>query len=230
MTYRRGIVRLSPLPAILLLGGAALLGGCGSASKPASPPAVQLSLTAPVDGATVAVRNIDVLGTIRPNNAVVVVAGKRVRVVNGAFKQPLLLRRPLTRISVVVNASGYVGSTSWVTVHYVPAPAPASGSAGDTASIATMAPAGKGASVPAPSPRDSELGAGFITGCTRAGGSIAGCQCVWSQLVKRGFDTAAQWKAALESWRRSFLSNGTISYGPAFRDAILACVATLRHG
>lgn len=107
---------------IVVLGaGLALLSGCGAASTSKSTLSrVQVSLTAPTSGAKVAVSTIEVLGTITPENAVLHVSGRRVRVRHGVFKTPILLHRGLTRIRIEARAKGFVGSSVIVSVRYAP--------------------------------------------------------------------------------------------------------------
>jgi hypothetical protein len=104
---------------VVLGAGLALLSGCGAASTP-TPSKVQVSLTAPTDGAKVAVPTIEVLGSIVPKNAVLNVSGKRVRVRHGAFRTVILLHKGLTRIRLKAKAKGFVGSSITVWVHYAP--------------------------------------------------------------------------------------------------------------
>jgi hypothetical protein len=77
---------------------------------------------APTNGATVSVRSLDVLGTVSPRDAVVLVSGRRARVAGGEFKLPLTLTGAVTHITVVATARGYVTSTTPRTVHYAAAP------------------------------------------------------------------------------------------------------------
>jgi hypothetical protein len=100
------------LPLVVACG---VVSGCGAAQTPGS---VQVSLTAPVDGATVNVHRIVVLGTVRPKLAVVTVSGKRVRVINGTFRHPFVLRQRLTRIRVVASAAGLAGSATDISILY----------------------------------------------------------------------------------------------------------------
>lgn len=212
----------------LAVGACAALGGCGSASPPAS---VQLSLTAPVNGATVVVPRIVVFGTIEPKNARVTVAGKTVQVSDGAFRQSLSLKKRLTTIDVRASASGYVGSSTEVEVHYAPAPParavrhPQPGAGGGARAIASVdATSGGGGQASGYRPT-STAERDFLTGCARTNAQVTGCECVYSQLVKAGFVSEARWEALLLSWRRSFLANGTIVYPSPVRNAILACAA-----
>jgi hypothetical protein len=154
---------------VVLGAGFALLSGCGAAStsNPASS-RVQVSLTAPTDGARVAVPTIEVLGTITPKNAVLRVSGKRVRVRHGAFKTPILLHKGLTRIRIKARAKGFLGSSVSVSVRYAP---PRGG---------TVAAAGgeSGASQAQPSSQSARAsgrsGGGFTHGVGSLGKALSG--------------------------------------------------------
>jgi hypothetical protein len=177
-----------------------------------------------VDGATVVVPGIVVLGTIEPKDAVVLVSGKRATVHNGAFKWPLVLRHRVTRIKVIARARGFVASTTELAVTYRPdhrrSPhAVRAGAVQSSPASASLVPLGGGADGTLP----SGPGAAFVAGCTNSGGSVIGCTCVWSELTKRGFDTEPQLEALAEQWRRSFLSKGVIAFPPALRNAVLSC-------
>lgn len=214
--------------ALLTTGACAAAVGCGSAKTPAS---VQLSLTAPVNGATVVVPKILMVGTIEPRDGHVMVAGKKVRVTNGAFRQPLFLTKRLTTIDVRVIAPRHVGARTEIAVHYTPsrggrppsgrtsasqgaAPAPIGGARNSSSGTGAFSSGGA-----ASAERDS------VMGCTSSGASTAGCECVYAHLVKERFASQAQWDALFAFWRRSFRANGTIAYPPAVRKAILACSA-----
>lgn len=217
--------------AALLFVACGMAVGCGGA---ATPSAVHVSITAPVDGATVVVPGIEVLGTIEPKNGVVTVSGKRAQVENGTFRRPMLLTTRLTRIKIVARARGYVDSTMEVSVSYQPRPRPASGGV-----------AGSPGSSSGPNSSDSDhrpssgmdnggppsgLEAGFVGGCTNSGGSVGGCTCVWRELNQRGFNTQPQFEALAEQWRRSFLSKGVIAFPPALKSAVLACASDFGPG
>lgn len=61
----------------------------------------------PVDGATVAIRDIEVVGDVAPQAAVVRVAGRRVRVRAGAFRARMRLHTGVNRIRVFASTRGY---------------------------------------------------------------------------------------------------------------------------
>jgi hypothetical protein len=217
--------------AVLLSIACGLAVGCGGSRTPAT---VNVSITAPVDGATVVVPRIVVLGTVEPRNAVVVVSGKRAQVEHGVFKRPLLLRGRLTRIKIVARAQGYVGSATDVYVTYKPEPRPspprASVQSGVQSSSAQVYSGTLPSSGVAAGGLPSEVGTDFVAGCSSNGGSVGGCECVWRELTKRGFDSRAQFEALLEQWKRSFLSKGVIAYPPVIKHAILSCGADFRVG
>ena len=98
----------------------ALAVGCGSGGTPKGPPVVHLSLTAPVDGARLNVRNVLVLGTVDPPAASVRVAGHPTPVANGSFRHWVSLRRGLTRIGIEAKARGYISAAMSVAVHSGP--------------------------------------------------------------------------------------------------------------
>jgi hypothetical protein len=94
------------------LAGSALIGcgaaatGCGQ-SGVTPPPSVQVSLTAPTDGATISTRNLLVFGTVDPPSAAVTVAGIRVRVANGVFRHWMSLGWGARLIRLEATAPGY---------------------------------------------------------------------------------------------------------------------------
>jgi hypothetical protein len=90
------------------LCAAALAGSCGQTRS--SPRAVHLTVTAPIDGAAVAVRSVVVFGKVDPAGAAVTVAGKHPRVMDGVFRQPMALRRGLNHIELVASAAGYMSA------------------------------------------------------------------------------------------------------------------------
>ncbi|MFZ0042821.1 MAG: hypothetical protein WAK93_16035 [Solirubrobacteraceae bacterium] len=87
-------------------------GGSGAAH------AVSLSLVAPTSGATVGVREIEVVGNVTPAGAAVTVGGQPAKVSGGAFKQTLRLSLPSTTIQVSASAPGLTPATASTTVHY----------------------------------------------------------------------------------------------------------------
>jgi hypothetical protein len=93
-----------------------MLVGCGSSAKP--PTRISLSVSVPVDGATVAVPDIEVEGTVTPAAAFVQVAGHPVGVRGGEFSRAMLLHLGTNRIQIVAAAPGYPSTGSDLTVHY----------------------------------------------------------------------------------------------------------------
>ncbi len=109
---RRGLLSFA------LTGSLGLLcAGCG-AGLSSTPPAVAVAVTAPISGATVGVRAIDVSGTVAPAGARVVVAGHTATVRGGAFLAPLRLTSARTRIQIVASARGYRPASLQTTVRY----------------------------------------------------------------------------------------------------------------
>lgn len=215
----RPIVKLAGI--LCVAAGAAA--GCGAAS---TPPTVQLSITAPVNGASVVVPGILVTGTVEPKNAAVTISGRNAQVKNGVFRSPILLRARLTRIRIAATAHGYVSSVTEVAVGYSPrASSRVSSSSSDQAPAAAATSAGSSGSTLPPG-----SDAAFVTGCTSGGASDAACVCVWRELIKRGFTSESQWEALIVQWRRTFLSKGVIEFPRALRDAVVACGPEFREG
>jgi hypothetical protein len=108
----RGLV----LTAVAVLVSLALV-GCGAAAAPV-PHVTSVSVTVPVDGATVATRNIEVVGAVLPQAARVRVAGRGIRVRAGAFKARMRLHAGVNRIRVFASARGYGHARTELTVRY----------------------------------------------------------------------------------------------------------------
>jgi len=198
------------------------IAGCGG-SATATAPKVEVSLSAPTDGATVIVSRIEVLGTVAPDNAVLRVSGRHVRVRHGAFDTGISLRRGLTHIRIEARAAGFLSSSTVISVRYAPRRSTPAGSLGGAAAPSP-------ASVPS---RGGGQGGGDIPPAARAeaisrcsdgnGGGTALCTCVFDRLDKAGFNTMAQWQALVEQWRQSLLSSGVIRYPRVMKGAIIAC-------
>jgi hypothetical protein len=216
------LVALAPLAAT----------GCGLSGGSSGPARATVSLIAPTDGATVGVRKIEVYGRVEPASAEVVVAGHRVRVTNGVFRQPMMLHKRLTRIRVKATAKGAPGSTTVVRVGYVrrrrahQRPIPTSPAA---TSVAAPPPPAQGAA-PSPSQVGGVSEAEFVDSCSASSGNISLCTCMFDQLASSGFNTTAQWQAVVEDWRRSFLANGVITYPPVLKTAIVNCAQSAAGG
>jgi hypothetical protein len=104
-------------PAITALVCALAVASCGTASTPA----VQLTLTAPTDGAVVSGGWVEVFGSVSPATATVDVSGKRAAGARGSFRQRLDLRSGVTHIRVVATAPGYRRATMHLAVRSQPA-------------------------------------------------------------------------------------------------------------
>ena len=112
--------RERPLPVTLLVAAliGLLLAGCGSAAP--APRALSLTVTVPVNGITVKVPRIEVLGTIAPARGAVRVGGRRVRVRRGGFRAGIHLHRGLNRIRIIAAEPGLGRTRSTVTVVFHP--------------------------------------------------------------------------------------------------------------
>jgi hypothetical protein len=97
---RRALATLGSALLVSLAGAA-----CGGSSSPAP---VKVVITAPTDGATVAVSSIYALGTVEPAGAVVDLSGRRLHVAHGTFRQRVLLHRGLNRLTLVARAPGHL--------------------------------------------------------------------------------------------------------------------------
>jgi hypothetical protein len=107
------------LACIALAGcGAGSSGSPGSAPSPAGAPAPALALTAPTTGATVGVHQIEVVGTVTPQNAVVRVAGQPATTSQGKFRRAVWLRRPTTTIQITAAAPGHAPTAFTTVVHF----------------------------------------------------------------------------------------------------------------
>jgi hypothetical protein len=214
--------RIPKLSAVPLFITYTLIASCGSSASPA---AVKVSLSAPVDGATVVVPGIVVLGTIEPKTAVVTVSGKPARVAGGTFRRDITLRKRRTRIAIVASARGYTRSTIVVFVTYVSNPRSARAHAGIAIGKRSQPRPAPGGVASAGSSLPPGAEATFVTGCSESGGSEAGCTCVWRELEKRGFNSTRAWAALVRGWRRSFLSSGVIAFPPVLKGAMMSCAA-----
>jgi Glucodextranase, domain B/PASTA domain len=89
------------LPAVL-----AAAVGCGDEAPPPPRPPVQLSLTAPSDGAVAREPTVQVSGRVSPSGARVIVVGERVAVNGGGFSTSVDLREGSNVIDVGASAAG----------------------------------------------------------------------------------------------------------------------------
>lgn len=100
---------------------AGVVAGCGSAATTTGPPTVNVSLTAPSYGAVVGVQDIDVVGSVNPESAVVRVDHVRAHVAKaGSFKSHLTLHPGRNRIKIIASAHGYKRATVSVWLRYHP--------------------------------------------------------------------------------------------------------------
>jgi hypothetical protein len=192
---------------------AVIVAGCGGTQ---SPPAVQLALTAPTEGAEVDVRNIKVFGTVNPANATVLVAGKHVRVEHGVFAQWTALRKGLSHIKIMARAPGYQPANLSVAVTSSPSARPSRASSGTSTGESTEGAAPTSIGNPTPPPAGSayepRVRTTFVRACELAAGegssAEAACNCVLSHVeavasqstlqatelaIDRGEATVPQW-------------------------------------
>jgi hypothetical protein len=198
-----------------------------------NPPAVTLSLIAPSDGATVGVRGIVVLGRVDPPTAVVLVAGRRVRVVHGVFSRPLQVQGRSRRIAVSARASGYIGTTIETTVAYSPALHAALGhaarSAGNSsralnAAAAVVVRQGSQSSTSLDTPANQS---DFMSGCAASGRtSAAGCECLYRQIVAQP-ELVPQLEALIQKVESTGAMPSADSIPASIRTAVLACAPEL---
>jgi hypothetical protein len=217
----RHLRRLWPVASLCLV-----LAGCG-AGGPAGRPTVGLSIVAPTSGSVVGVRAIQLVGTVRPANAVVQVGHRTVHVHGGRFRQPLILLKPLTHITVRATAAGFRASATVVAVHYASrmfARRHISRSHTKRVSLPSAPSSAPGT----PAATSSVLESEFMAGCDSRGGAVAGyCTCLWDRLQSGGLDSEAKWRALVMNWRRTFMARGVIVYPPALKNAVVGCLSQL---
>ena len=112
----RGARHALVLSAVAVLVSLAPL-GCGGAAAPVAH-VTSVSVTVPVDGATVATRDIEVVGAVVPQAALVRMAGRGIRVRAGAFRARMRLHTGVNRIRVFASARGYGHARAELTVRY----------------------------------------------------------------------------------------------------------------
>jgi hypothetical protein len=220
-----GRLRLVSVAAVCVVSAG--LAGCGGSNN--SPRAVQVSLLAPTDGATVIVPKIDVLGNVAPGNGVVFVAGRRVRVVNGLFKSAVHLRRGTTRIRVEARAGGYVRTVTWVKVRYRPVRGvrPPSSGGGTSASGLSVALRLLGITSSGRQPTAVEVEQDYIRGCTDTGGPSGYCHCTYQQLVAQGYNTVPKFLALSVEVRDALIRGGPSQLPRPAKKAVVACISRL---
>jgi len=149
--------------------------GCGGSSGPR---AVQVSLIAPTNGATVLVSRLYVTGSVQPADAKVVVAGRAVRNHDGRFGRWIPLRPGVTHIRIAARAPGYIGDTTEVAVRRAPA-----SPARKQQAAQQLAPSIAGLSTSTWTP---EVRARMTTGCEVNGGWPSYCECVLRYAIASG--------------------------------------------
>jgi hypothetical protein len=80
------------------------LAGCGSTS---SQRAVSLTVSAPTNGAEIAVSRVRVFGTVTPSGASVLVGNSPAQVSNGTFTRWITVGRGVSYIRIAASAGGY---------------------------------------------------------------------------------------------------------------------------
>jgi hypothetical protein len=91
------------LPAVL---AATVAVGCGNEPAPAPRPPVVLTLSAPRDAGTTRAATVQVVGSVTPSSARVIVLGERVAVSGGSFSHAVELREGSNVIDVGASAPG----------------------------------------------------------------------------------------------------------------------------
>lgn len=75
-----------------------------------------------MDGATVVVDSVAVIGNVSPSQAAVHINGRHVPVANGMFKQVVRLRRGVNRFRITAVAAGYAETATMLSVRYAGPP------------------------------------------------------------------------------------------------------------
>lgn len=92
---------------LLLLPLATAAAGCGADNRPSTPrQPVQLTLSAPLDGATTREASVQVSGVVVPAAARVLVVGERASVSEGRFSAAVALREGTNVIDIGASAPG----------------------------------------------------------------------------------------------------------------------------
>ncbi|MHB1835799.1 MAG: hypothetical protein ACYCXW_12600 [Solirubrobacteraceae bacterium] len=111
------------LNALLASVACAALAGCGvTGGGGAGAPGrhVTISVLAPMSGATVGVRTVQIAGSVSPAGAAVRVDGQPATVHGNSFNRSVTLGPGTTAIPVTAGAKGWAQSSVTVTVHYSP--------------------------------------------------------------------------------------------------------------
>ena len=102
------------------------LAGCGDEPPSPPPPAVELTIVAPEDPATVDAASVDLRGRVVPARSEVYVRGSRVEVVAGSFTASVPLEEGANVVDVAASATGRrPASTAVRVVREVPVEIPA---------------------------------------------------------------------------------------------------------
>jgi hypothetical protein len=97
------------------------LAGCGSDEPPPpDPPAVRLTIEAPVDTATVKDDTVELRGRVQPERASVEIQGEKAPVSNGAFSKVVSLREGTNVIDVSASSPGRTPAFAALRVTYDP--------------------------------------------------------------------------------------------------------------
>lgn len=184
---------------ILLL--ALTISGCGGSSGPR---AVQVSLLAPTNGATVVVRRVFVTGSVEPAQSKVVVGHRHVPNHHGHFGVWLTLGRGLTHIHINATAGGYRTAALDVAVRRT-APSPTTKRRPLERSAPRLAHLGVDAWTPA-------ARSAAVRGCMTSGGWESYCHCALRYLVATGSPRhmalsfqAARLRRRIPSWLKQTL-------------------------
>lgn len=105
------------LAQLAVLAAALSAAGCGAGGTPPSPQ-VNLSISAPTNGATVGVHQVTITGVVTPAGAHVAVNGQPAQVTGSSFKGSLYVSTPNQKIVVSGAAHGYLGAQASTTVSY----------------------------------------------------------------------------------------------------------------
>ncbi len=98
-----------------------VLAGCGGDEPPPpDPPAVRLTVSAPIDSSTVKDDSVEVAGRVSPVRATVKVAGKSAPVSNGEFSAEVPLKEGSNVIDVAASMPGRSSAFAAQRVNYDP--------------------------------------------------------------------------------------------------------------
>ena len=109
-----------PRAALALLATLALAGCGGEDRPPPDPPAVRLTIEAPMDTATVKEDSVELRGRVSPARAAVEVGGEAAAVANGAFRKTVELEEGVNVIDVSATMPGRSSAFAALRVSYDP--------------------------------------------------------------------------------------------------------------